>query len=258
MDPVPMAHGYIRASTDEQETTIEAQKTVIRQAYEYKLANAGYAWGSFKIDRGVSGSISLASRQQGHQLLMSLRSGDAVIMKHVDRGWRSMVDCVNTLERWNEQNIRVIFVDFDVDTRSPMGSFALKLFALCAEFERAMVRERMKAFQAQRRREGRPINQKAPYGYKVVGQKGNRRFEPDAALRAIGGRFLDWHLRGWTYPQIVKHCEENGIVLPHTGRPPVLSVVFTMVKKEAALQAEERNKKRDVRIVETQEEGEGS
>jgi len=252
-----MAYGYIRASTDEQATTLKAQQTVILQAYDYKLKANGYDMANIFIDKGVSGSIPLGNRQAGHQLLMTLKPGDAVIMKHVDRGWRSMVDCVNTLERWNEQNIRVIFVDFDVDTRSPMGSFALKLFALCAEFERAMVRERMKAFQAQRRREGRPINQKAPYGYKVVGQKGNRRFEPDAALRTIGARFLDWHLRGWTYPQIVKHCEENGIVLPHTGRPPVLSVVFTMVKKEAALQAEERNKKRDVRIVETQEEREG-
>ena len=68
-----------------------------------------------------------------------------------------------------------------------------------AEWSSRIASERIKAAQAILRQQGRPIGGRRPFGFRVVGEKGKRRLEPDWDERAI-------------LVQIVHAVEVQGIV----------------------------------------------
>lgn len=239
--PIPpgKAYGYIRASTEEQQTTLHAQEDQIKACYEYKLQSAGYEWGGCYIESGITASKPLANREIGMRMLTELRPGDVVVMQKADRGWRNMLDCLATVQDWSRRGIRLIFTTFDIDTGSLYGDIILKVMAMVAELERTMMCERMRHFHARRRAEGKKTAVRK-YGFKTAGPKGRRVLVPDPFQRIIGAKLLEWYMAGWTQEQIMKHCHKKEIIWPLTGAPPNLTCVQNIIKREAALQKEEK------------------
>lgn len=236
-----VAYGYIRASTEDQETTLEAQKTGILSFFEYKLKPAGYTMGPIFVDSGISGSIPLAQREYGHRLCTALQNGDAVVMQKIDRGWRNLGDFCNVLKNWRQKGIRLAFTEMDIDTASMSGDLMIKLLAVLSEFERCMIGERMRHFVAQRKREGRPHSPLAPYGFKIVGPKGRREYAECPESRAVGKLLLKWKMGGWTLNEITRHARKVNLVIPSTGRTPSLVTVHNYIKGEIALQLKEKS-----------------
>jgi len=66
----------------------------------------------------------------------------------------------------------------------------LQLMAVFAEWSSRITSERIKAAQAILRQQRRPVGGKRQFGYRVVGQKGQRRLAPDREERAILVRII--------------------------------------------------------------------
>lgn len=229
------AYGYIRASTEEQEVSVAAQKSQIEYAFDTKYKASGYTWGGLYIDQGVSGGVELARRAQGYQLCLDMKPGDLVIFQKIDRGWRSLRDCLNSMHIWKERGVRVAFVTMDIDTATFTGEMQLQLMAMVAQFERAMMSERMKHCKAQLRKQGKPWTNKAPYGFKIEGSKGKRFFVPYPEQRALTSKFIEWIDMGYTYGQILDFCKAKGVVNPTTGNPINSELIYIWTASERHL-----------------------
>lgn len=127
-------------------------------------------------DRGVSGVK--ARRPELDRMMALVRRGkcDLVMVYRFDRFARSVQHLVEALEEFRAMNVQFISVHEAIDTSTPMGKFAFHIFAALAEFERELIRERVKSGMAHARARGKHIGR--PYKKLDMG-------EIDA-LRALG------------------------------------------------------------------------
>jgi hypothetical protein len=104
-----------------------------------------------------------------------------------------------------------------------------------------MTGERMKVFRATRKKQGMPHTGESPYGFRIVGPKGKRRYEPFPEQRTLGRRMLSWRnqTKPWSYEQIMRHLRDNGVVHPETGRPFSIMTVHRWCQWEQELQERE-------------------
>jgi len=140
------AIGYLRVSTTEQ-----AQEGVSLAAQEERIrayANAnGFELVGILRDEAVSGSVPLAERPAGCELVRLLAKGAAsvVIAWNLDRAFRSTTDALEQTAAWDRKRIALHLVDEGgraVDLSSSDGRFLLTLKAALAERERKRIGER--------------------------------------------------------------------------------------------------------------------
>src|SRR5215831_2043542 len=112
------------------------------------------------IDSGVSGAKE--SRPALNRLLADAkrRKFDAVLVYRYDRFARSLRQLVNALSEFDALGIHFISLHEGVDTSTPNGRLVFGIFASIAEFERELIRDRvrsgMAAAKARGTRMGRP------------------------------------------------------------------------------------------------------
>lgn len=87
------------------------------------------------------------------------KTADVVIVTKIDRLARSMQDFVNIVMKLDNAGVRFIAVQqgIDTDQRSPSSRLLMNVLAAMAEFERELIRERVKEGLEKAKREGRPI-----------------------------------------------------------------------------------------------------
>ena len=88
------------------------------------------------------------------------RRVDAVVVYRYDRFARSLRQLVNALEEFRSLGIEFISLHEGVDTSTPNGRLVFGIFASIAEFERELIRDRVKsgiaAAKSRGKRLGRP------------------------------------------------------------------------------------------------------
>jgi putative DNA-invertase from lambdoid prophage Rac len=100
-----------------------------------------------------------ASERLQRELLLKAarrRELDAILVWRLDRWGRSLADLVLTLKELTELGVGFISLTEALDLTTSTGRALTGLLAVFAEFERDILRERVKAGIAQARREGRP------------------------------------------------------------------------------------------------------
>lgn len=140
------ALGYLRVSTQEQASegvSLAAQEERIRT---YALA-AGFELAGILRDEAVSGSVPLAARPSGSELVRLLAKGAAsvVIGWNLDRMFRNTGDALEQTRLWDRKGIALHLVcegGKPVDVSSADGRFLLTLKAALAERERVKIGER--------------------------------------------------------------------------------------------------------------------
>jgi DNA invertase Pin-like site-specific DNA recombinase len=147
---------YLRVSTKEQ--TTENQ----RRELEVVAQRAG--WDVLQVfeDAGVSGAKGREKRPAYDALLKAVarREVDLVAAWSVDRLGRSMQDLVSFLEDLKGHGADLYLHQQALDTTTPSGRALFGMMAVFAEFERAMIQERVHAglsrAKAQGKKLGRP------------------------------------------------------------------------------------------------------
>jgi putative DNA-invertase from lambdoid prophage Rac len=152
---------YARVSTNHQQT-IPLQ---IRALREY-AARRGWS-----ITLQVKEVGSGASQRQLREKLLDAarrREIDVVLVWRLDRWGRSVADLLATLQQLDHLGVGFVSVTEALDLTTPAGRAMAALLAVFAEFEREILRERVRAGLAHARRNGqqlgRPITAAAKAG----------------------------------------------------------------------------------------------
>lgn len=152
---------YCRASTDDQKITLQDQQDKIKNYCNYK----GYKVIENYVDGGVSGSINAKDRPEMKKLLERLQKGegDGLICTKIDRLSRSSGDFINIMNYFNKNNIQLIFLEPEIDTKSAIGKMILTIMSSVAELELNMIRQRTKDALKKKKEKGEAYGQ-TPYG----------------------------------------------------------------------------------------------
>jgi DNA invertase Pin-like site-specific DNA recombinase len=131
---------YARVST----TNGQDPHMQIRELREYCMRRGWDIEGEY-VDAGVSGAKE--HRPQLDLLLVACRKRrvDAVVVYRYDRFARSLRQLVNALEEFRSLGIEFISLHEGVDTSTPNGRLVFGIFASIAEFERELIRDRVKS-----------------------------------------------------------------------------------------------------------------
>ncbi len=146
---------YARVSTNNSQDP-EMQ---LREVREYCARRGWQVFGEY-VDRGFSGSKE--RRPELDRLLTDCRKRrvDAVVVYRYDRFARSLRQLVNALEEFRGLGIDFVSLHEGVDTSTPNGRLIFGIFASIAEFERELIRDRVRsgiaAARAKGKRLGRP------------------------------------------------------------------------------------------------------
>ncbi len=143
---------YARVSTNNgQDPTVQT-----RELREY-CQRRGWEIAGEYVDASVSGAKE--RRPQLDTLLAACRKRciDAVVVYRYDRFARSLRQLVNALEEFRSLGIEFISLHEGVDTSTPNGRLVFGIFASIAEFERELIRDRVKSGIAAARSKGKRL-----------------------------------------------------------------------------------------------------
>src|SRR5579872_6928389 len=109
------------------------------------------------VDTGISGAKE--RRPQLDRIMTDCRQRrfDAVLVYRYDRFARSLRHLVNALEEFRALGIEFISLHEGVDTSTPNGRLIFGIFASIAEFERELIRDRVKSGIAAARSKGKKL-----------------------------------------------------------------------------------------------------
>ncbi len=107
------------------------------------------------VDAGVSGAKERRPRLDTLLAACRKRRVDAVVVYRYDRFARSLRQLVNALEEFRSLGIEFISLHEGVDTSTPNGRLEFGIFASIAEFERELIRDRVKSGIAAARSKGK-------------------------------------------------------------------------------------------------------
>jgi DNA invertase Pin-like site-specific DNA recombinase len=109
------------------------------------------------VDRGISGSK--ASRPAMNELLNAVyqRKCDIVLVWKMDRWARSLRNLVNSLADLEARGVAFVSLRDNVDLTTPSGRLMVQIIGAMAEFERALIQERVRAGMRNARAKGKRI-----------------------------------------------------------------------------------------------------
>lgn len=160
---------YARVSTDDKnqdpETQLYAMREYCRRA-EYEIV------GEY-VDKARAKDFK--HRTQWADLLKAARQHEfkMVMVLRLDRAFRSVRECVNTIQDWFDSAISFKSIREDIiDTSTSQGRFILHILAAAAELESCIISERVKDGIARTRAQGNRFGRKRkPFDWPAVKAK---------------------------------------------------------------------------------------
>ena len=145
-----MLVGYMRVSTDSDRQVLDLQRDA--------LLAAGVDERHLFEDRS---SGSRGDRAGLARALAFIRPGDCLVVWKLDRLGRSLPHLLTTVTDFKKRGIAFRSLTEQMDTTTPQGEFLFQIFGALAQFERALIQERVQAGLAaasrRGRRGGRPV-----------------------------------------------------------------------------------------------------
>jgi hypothetical protein len=83
----------------------------------------------------------------------------------------------------------------------------------------------------------------APYGFRIVGPKGQRRLAADPEGRAVGRKIVEWKQKGYTWEAIYWHLARNRVYQTKgkgKGEEYSLATIYRTCQAEMRLQMQEK------------------
>lgn len=185
--PEEIAALYHRVSTNKQ--TLEQHEMITK---EYCNKNNITIFDCYS-DAAQSGIKT--SRPEIDRMKKDMRSKkfNIVITTKYDRLGRSTIDLLQNLAEMQKLNIRLIAVEQNIDSSTPMGKYFITNLCALADLEREMIIERtcdkLNFYKKELREKGFFINKKGEKCYSLGRPKGSK----DKAYRKKGGYFLRYH-----------------------------------------------------------------
>jgi DNA invertase Pin-like site-specific DNA recombinase len=140
---------YARVSTHDQQT-LPLQLSAMREHAERR------GWSVSLIVEDVGSGVRERPRREDLVRAARRREIDLILVWRLDRWGRSLVDLVTTLQELTALQVGFVSLSEALDLTTPSGRALAGMLAVFAEFERDILRDRVRAGIAQARKEGRP------------------------------------------------------------------------------------------------------
>src|SRR3954447_10572976 len=140
---------YARVSTHDQQT-LPLQLSAMREHAEHR------AWTIVMKVEDVGSGVRERPKREDLMRAARRRELDLVLVWRLDRWGRSLVDLVTTLQELTALQVGFVSLSEALDLTTPSGRALAGMLAVFAEFERDILRDRVKAGIAQARKEGPP------------------------------------------------------------------------------------------------------
>lgn len=192
---------YARVSTFEKGQDPETQ---LRQLREYVKRRNFSTVGEF-IDY-ASGKTE--NREQ-YKIMLDLvrkRQIDVVLVWRYDRFARSTQALVNALNEFRALSVNFISYQENIDTTTPQGELIFSIMASLAQFESALISERVKAGMERAKAQGKRISR--PALSKNIQQRIQDLYEDGISIKKISQRLNISYGSAWNYVQQIK--SQNG------------------------------------------------
>lgn len=125
-----MKIGYARISTRDQ--SLELQVETLKTA------------GCEKVYQEIASGAKTA-RPILDDLMKNIREGDTLVICKLDRLGRNLAHLLKLIEELKNKGVFIISLNDPIDTTTPHGMMMFHLFGMVAEYERAMIMERIGA-----------------------------------------------------------------------------------------------------------------
>jgi DNA invertase Pin-like site-specific DNA recombinase len=131
---------YVRVSTDGQ--TVENQTRELRQIAQRR----GWEIVETYSDAGISGAKSRKDRPGLDLMLKEAQRGkfDVLMAWAIDRLGRSLIDLLGIVQHLEACHVDLYLDQQSIDTTTPAGKLMFQVCGAFAEFERSMIRQRVK------------------------------------------------------------------------------------------------------------------
>jgi len=142
---------YVRCSTSDQDTSMQE-----RALGDY-AARRGWEIEAVYKDEGISGARP--SRPGLSKLFSDCKRGkiDVVLVWKFDRFARSLTQLLQALMLFKALGISFVSSTEEIDTDTPSGEFVFQVMGAVAQFERDLIRERVKSGLVHARRKGKRL-----------------------------------------------------------------------------------------------------
>ncbi len=144
---------YARVSTDGQ--TTENQLQELRKVAKRN----GWQIAKEYVDHGISGAKGRDQRPAYDEMLKAVtrKEIDVVMSWSVDRLGRSLQHLIGFLDELHSKKVDLYLHQQGIDTGTPAGKMLFQMLGVFAEFERAMIKERINAGLARARIQGKTL-----------------------------------------------------------------------------------------------------
>lgn len=129
---------YARVSTHDQKTI----KMQIKHCQDYARSRN---WNVFKIVQDIASGAKQRPQRDDILKLARKREIDVILVWKLDRWGRSTSDVVSSLEELRELGVKFVSITEALDFTTASGRAMSALLSVFAEFERELIRERVKA-----------------------------------------------------------------------------------------------------------------
>jgi DNA invertase Pin-like site-specific DNA recombinase len=130
---------YARVSTDKQKVDMQLQEL------NDFIKRSGWRLYKQYVDHGYTGANTQRPDFSKMMIDARQRKFDILVVWKLDRLSRSLKDLINTLDELGHLGIDFISYDNHLDTSTPTGKLVFQIIGAVAEFEKDIIRERVKA-----------------------------------------------------------------------------------------------------------------
>ena len=211
-------YGYVRVSTDRQADDADSLEIQERRCRAYAEAQ-NLVLDRLFIERGVSGSVALADRPAGAELLATVQRGDTVIAVRLDRMFRSALDALTVADRFRQDDIGLHLLDLGGSITNGLGKAFFTIASAFAEAERDRIRERIQEVKSDQRQRNRYLGGRRPFGW-TVGTDGEL-VEVPAEQQAIR-RMVEARDAGQSLRAIAADLQAAGFNITHAGADKII------------------------------------
>jgi DNA invertase Pin-like site-specific DNA recombinase len=148
---------YARVSTDDKEQNPDTQLYALRQY----CTDAHHAIYREYVDKARAKDYKHRTAWTEMLTDSRLRKFDLVVVFRLDRAFRSVKECVNTVSEWHDRNIGFKSIREDIiDTSTSQGTFILHIISAVAELESSTISDRVKAGMSRSKSQGNRMGRK--------------------------------------------------------------------------------------------------
>jgi putative DNA-invertase from lambdoid prophage Rac len=140
---------YARVSTHDQQT-LPLQLSAMRDYVSKR------GWKIALEVQDIGSGASMRPKREELVRVARRREIDQIVVWRLDRWGRSLLDLIGTLQELASLNVGFVSLSEALDLTTPSGRALAGMLSVFAEFERDILRDRVRAGIAQARKEGRP------------------------------------------------------------------------------------------------------